>query len=153
MFLQNKWWVIAESKAIGKQPVALKRLGEDFVLWRDNNGKIVCQSQYCAHRGASLALGKVVGGCIECPYHGFRFAASGNCTLIPCEGEDARISNKMRLVNYVVREIHDLIWLWWGEEKSNYPQIPWFEELEDNPRRWASGTMSWDIPFTRAVEG
>lgn len=102
MFLQNKWWVIAESKAIGKQPAALKRLGEDLVLWRDNNGKIVCQSQYCAHRGASLALGKVVEGCIECPYHGFRFAASGNCTLIPCEGEDTRISNKMRVKNYVV---------------------------------------------------
>ncbi len=153
MFLRNKWWVIAESKAIGKKPVAVKRLGEELVLWRDNKGKIVCQSQHCAHRGASLALGKVVDGCIECPYHGFRFAAEGNCTLIPCEGKDARISNKIRLVNYVVREIHDLIWLWWGEEKSNYPPIPWFDELEDNPRRWARGTMSWDIPFTRAIEG
>lgn len=153
MFLQNKWWVIAESKAIGKKPVGLKRLGEDLVLWRDNNGKIVCQKQHCPHRGASLTLGKVVDGCIECPYHGFRFAAEGNCTLMPCEGKEAYISHRMRVKSYVVKEVHDLVWLWWGEEKSNYPPIPWFDELQDSPQRWASGTMNWDIPFTRAVEG
>ncbi len=152
MFLQNKWWVIAESKTIGNKPVALRRLGEDLVLWRDSSGKIVSQSQHCPHRGASLALGKIVDGCIECPFHGFRFAPEGNCILMPCEGKEACISNQMRVKSYVVREAHDLVWLWWGEEKSNYPQIPWFEELEDSPQRWASGTMTWDIPFTRAVE-
>jgi hypothetical protein len=41
MFLRNKWWVIAGSKAIGKKPVAVRRLGEDLVLWRDSSGKIV----------------------------------------------------------------------------------------------------------------
>jgi phenylpropionate dioxygenase-like ring-hydroxylating dioxygenase large terminal subunit len=55
MFLRNKWWVIAGSKAIGKKPVAVRRLGEDLVLWRDSSGKIVCQSQHCPHRGASLS--------------------------------------------------------------------------------------------------
>ncbi len=152
MFLQNKWWVIVGSKAITKKPVAVRRLGEDLVLWRDSNGKIVCQSQHCPHRGASLALGKVVDGCIECPFHGFRFAPEGNCTLMPCEGKEAHISNQMRVKSYVVEEVHDLVWLWWGEEKSNYPQIPWFDELQDSPQRWASGSMSWDIPFTRATE-
>ncbi|MGB3653826.1 MAG: hypothetical protein WBA41_21780, partial [Rivularia sp. (in: cyanobacteria)] len=73
--------------------------------------------------------------------------------LMPCEGENARISNKMRVKSYVVKEAHDLVWLWWGEEKSDYPAIPWFDELQDSPQRWASGTMSWDIPFKRAVEG
>lgn len=152
MFLQNKWWVIIGSKAIGKKPVAVRRLGEDLVLWRDSSGKIVCQSQHCPHRGASLGLGKVVDNCIECPYHGFRFSGEGNCTLMPCEGENASISNKMRVKTYLVREVHNLVWLWWGEEKSDYPEIPWFDELKDSPQRWASGTMSWDIPFTRAAE-
>ncbi|NMG22482.1 hypothetical protein DP116_24745 [Brasilonema bromeliae SPC951] len=48
MFLQ-KWWPIAESKSIRKKPVGLRRLDEDLVLWRNNNGQIVCQSSQCAH--------------------------------------------------------------------------------------------------------
>ena len=152
MFLQNKWWAIAESQTIGKKPVGLRRLGVDLVLWRDNNGEIVCQSQHCPHRGASLALGRVVDGCLQCPYHGFRFDPQGSCTLIPCEGEKAHISPKMWVKPYLVKEAHDLVWLWWGETQSNYPQIPWFDELQDRPKCWASGMMSWNIPFTRAAE-
>ncbi len=152
MFLQDKWWAIAESKTIGKKPVALRRLGVDLVLWRDNNNEIICQSQHCPHRGASLALGKVVDGCLECPYHGFRFDTQGNCTLMPCEGEKAHISPKMRIKPYVVKEAHNLVWLWWGENQFDYPQIPWFDELQDCPKRWASGMMSWNVPFTRAIE-
>ncbi|MEO0969062.1 MAG: aromatic ring-hydroxylating dioxygenase subunit alpha [Cyanobacteria bacterium J06639_18] len=152
MFLKDKWWAIAESQMINKKPVALRRLGVDLVLWRDSSGKVVCQAQHCPHRGASLALGKVVDGCLQCPYHGFRFNNQGNCTLMPCEGEKAHISSKMRVKPYVVKEAHNLVWLWWGETQSEQSQIPWFEELQDHPKRWASGMMSWNVPFTRAVE-
>ncbi|NMG22481.1 hypothetical protein DP116_24740 [Brasilonema bromeliae SPC951] len=41
-----------------------------------------------------MALGRVIDGCIECPYHGFRYASEGHCTLIPCEGKKAKISMK-----------------------------------------------------------
>lgn len=153
MFLKNKWWAIAESKTIRNCPVALRRLGEDLVLWRDNNGQIVCQSSQCPHRGANLALGRVVEGCLECPYHGFRFAPEGHCSLMPCEGKSAVISPEMRVTTYKVEEARDLIWLWWGEEQVEYPPIPWFEQLKsDRPIRWASGIMTWNVPFTRAAE-
>lgn len=152
MFLSNKWWAIAESKSIRNKPIGLRRLGEDLVLWRNQNRQIVCQSSQCVHRGANLALGRVFDGCIECPYHGFRFAPDGHCTLIPCEGKDANISPAMRVKTYVVQESHDLVLLWWGEQKVEYPPIPWFDNLPDRPARWASGTMNWNVPFTRAAE-
>ncbi|MEC4812503.1 MAG: aromatic ring-hydroxylating dioxygenase subunit alpha [Scytonema sp. PMC 1069.18] len=152
MFLRNKWWAIAESNTIRNKPVGLRRLGEDIVLWRNQEGKIICQRSQCPHRGANLALGRVVDGCIECPYHGFRFATQGHCTLMPCEGKDTHISPEMRVKTYVVREAHDLIWLWWGDNQLDYPSIPWFDELRDRPVRWASGTMQWNVPYTRAVE-
>lgn len=152
MFLLNKWWAIAESKTIRNKAVGLRRLGEDLVLWRNQQGKIICQSSQCPHRGADLANGRVIDGCIECPYHGFRYASEGNCTLMPYEGKKAHISLQMRVNTYIVQEAHDLVWLWWGENQSDYPPIPWFDSLHDSPVRWASGTRDWDVHFTRTAE-
>jgi phenylpropionate dioxygenase-like ring-hydroxylating dioxygenase large terminal subunit len=152
MFPEKKWWAIAESKTIRNKPIGLRRLGEDLVLWRDLNGQIVCQSSLCAHRRANMALGRVNNGCIECPYHGFRYAPDGHCTFMPCEGKEAHISPMMRIKTYIVREEHDLIWLWWGKEQVEYPPIPWFAHLPDYPIRWASGAVDWNVTFTRTAE-
>ncbi len=89
---------------------------------------------------------------MECPYHGFRFERDGSCVFIPCEGEDARISSKMRIESYQVEESHGFIWLWWGDELSKVPEIPWFEELRDSPRRYCDEEMVWDVHFTRVAE-
>lgn len=44
---------------------------------------------YCPHLGADLAAGgRVVGSCIECPFHGWRFRGEdGKCTHIPYAGK------------------------------------------------------------------
>ena len=152
MFLQNKWWVIAASRDICDRPVGIRRLGKNLVLWRDEKGKPICQSRQCPHRGVDLSLGRVVENSLECPYHGFRFVPDGSCVLMPCEGKDAPIGDSMRVKHYRVREAHDLIWLWYGEEQGEYPQIPWFDELRDLPNSWAEGSRIWDVHFTRVAE-
>ena len=150
------WYAIASSESIQSQPVGIRRLGIDLVLWRDGNGEIVCQSRYCPHRGVDLALGKVSQetgkSCLECPYHGFQFAAEGHCVLMPCEGEGAKISPAMKVQSYQVKEVHNFIWLWWGDDQTTAPEIPWFSELSDRPRRWSDAELIWDVHFTRAVE-
>ena len=150
------WYAIAASHSVKTQPLGIKRLGLDLVLWRDEEGKVVCQSRHCAHRGVDLALGKIVThqgkSCLECPYHGFQFAGDGSCVLMPCEGKKAKISKAMRLDSYKVKEAHGLIWLWWGNDDTTIPPIPWFEELEDNSHSWANEEMVWDVHFTRAAE-
>lgn len=150
------WYAIAVCSVVKSRPVGIRRLGIDLVLWRDGEGKIVCQSRHCPHRGVDLALGKIDRqngkSCLECPYHGFRFAGDGSCVLIPCEGEDARINPKMRVESYRVEESHGFIWLWWGDEVSSVAEIPWFEELGDSPRRFCDREMVWDVHFTRVVE-
>lgn len=150
------WYVLSVSEKVKSRPVGIRRLGIDLVLWRDDNSKIVCQSRHCPHRGVDLALGKIAQqngkSCLECPYHGFRFADDGNCVLIPCEGEGSRISQKMRVESYKVEESHGFIWLWWGGEISEIPEVDWFKELEDSPRRFCDEEMVWDVHFTRVVE-
>ncbi|MBE9039241.1 aromatic ring-hydroxylating dioxygenase subunit alpha [Oscillatoriales cyanobacterium LEGE 11467] len=150
------WYAIAPSHSIGSQPVGIRRLGLDLVLWRDTDGQIVCQSRHCPHRGVDLALGKISTqtgkSCLECPYHGFQFAPDGGCVLMPCEGEHARISPQMRVERYPVEESGGFIWLWWGDDPTATPDIPGFAELGDNPRCWADGEMVWEVHFSRAVE-
>ncbi|OCT66861.1 cholesterol 7-desaturase nvd-like [Xenopus laevis] len=60
-------------------------LGEQLVVYRTLEGKVYVLEAYCPHLGANLAVGgKVVGDCIECPFHGWQFRGEdGKCTRIP----------------------------------------------------------------------
>jgi phenylpropionate dioxygenase-like ring-hydroxylating dioxygenase large terminal subunit len=82
--IPNHWYAILESSEVkpGK-PVGVTRLGEKLVLWRDAKGQVTCMADLCPHRGVALSIGKLMGDCVECPFHGFRFDPSGRCTLIP----------------------------------------------------------------------
>ena len=54
-------------------------------MFRGEDGKAYVLDAYCPHLGANLAVGgQVVGNCIECPFHGWRFNGNdGKCVKIP----------------------------------------------------------------------
>lgn len=56
-----------------------------MVVFRDQEGKASVLDAYCPHLGANLAVGgRVVGNCIECPFHGWQFRGDdGKCVKIP----------------------------------------------------------------------
>ena len=128
--LKDRWYPILEAGALGRRSVGIRRFGRDFVLWRDVAGAARALPATCPHRGASMAGGRVIEGEIECPWHGFRFDGSGRCTLLPCEGPDARIPRALDLPVPVVREEHELIWMWWGDDQAEYPEVPFFDDIE-----------------------
>lgn len=147
------WYAIAEAKTVtSKRPVGLVRLGRRLVLWRDAAGEVACLPAACPHRGADLSLGRVRAGEIECPYHGFRFAPSGACVAIPCEGRDARIPAGLAARPPVVREAHGLIWMWHGAEAPTR-EPPWLPEAPEPSPRNATWEEDWAICFTRVMEG
>lgn len=87
--IRNRWLAVEFGHAVGNAPVRI-RLGspdEDhtIALFRDGDGVMRAIDDRCPHRGASLATGSVRGGCLECPYHGWRFSGSGRCALIPSQ--------------------------------------------------------------------
>ena len=150
--IPDRWYAVLESEALRRKPLALERMGERLVLWRTKTGEPVCMRDRCPHRGAALSLGRVVDDQIACPYHGFRYDRSGACTLMPCEGRDARIPRGMQVPTYPVREAHGLIWLWWGEPRSALPELPWFDELPED-RSCSYGTsVSWAVNYARFME-
>ena len=59
--------------------------GLNLAVFRGEDGLAHVVDSYCPHMGANLAVGgRVVGDCIECPFHGWQFRGSdGKCTKIP----------------------------------------------------------------------
>jgi len=55
----------------GPRPVkAVKLLGENLVLFRDEEGRYGLIDRHCAHRGADLAFGRLENGGLRCAFHG-----------------------------------------------------------------------------------
>jgi nitrite reductase/ring-hydroxylating ferredoxin subunit len=46
--------------------------GESVAVFR-YDGKVSAVSNTCVHQGGPLGEGKIVGGCITCPWHGYRY--------------------------------------------------------------------------------
>ena len=86
----NRWYaVLASDEVPADQPVPFRRLGADLVFWRSPAG-VHAAVDRCPHRQAKLSIGRLVDGCLECPFHGWRFAADGSCTRVPAHPTRAR---------------------------------------------------------------
>lgn len=149
--LANRWYPILEAAKLRKRPVGLTRLGQRLVAWRGAGGEPVLMPAFCPHRGADLSQGKVVDGELACPWHGFRFAGDGRCTLMPCEGQGARIPAAMSTRALPAREAHGLVWLWYGEPGRATAGIPFFPEL-DGLAGTAEASVVLPYHYSRMVE-
>jgi phenylpropionate dioxygenase-like ring-hydroxylating dioxygenase large terminal subunit len=150
--IPNQWYVVLESSEVPRdRPVGVVRLGEKLVLWRDSQGRPVSQRDKCAHRGAALSAGKVVGDCVECPFHGLRYDATGRCQLIPANGRVAQVPQRLQVHTYPTQEAHGFVWLWRGEPREDLPPLPWFDDLEDG-FPYASFQDHWTVHYSRAIE-
>lgn len=112
MFLRNHWYVAAWSDELGTDPLAVKVLNEDIVLYRKQDGAPVALEDRCAHRRLPLSEGKLVGDTIECGYYGLTYDCSGNCIKIPGQ---ARWPKKLAVKSYPVVERHRFIYVWTGD--------------------------------------
>lgn len=65
--------------------------GEELVAFRTEDGVANVTDAYCPHLGAHLGImGRVVGDCIECPFHGWRFKGKdGSCSHVPYAAKGA----------------------------------------------------------------
>lgn len=124
--LAASWYVAMLSKELGKKPKAIQLFGRDLVAWRDKNGTPVIMERYCSHMGASLAIGEVKDGCIQCPFHHWRYDNSGDCVSIP---DIEHIPPTARQATYITTERYGYIWVWYGTQTPLFP-LPEFLAAE-----------------------
>jgi len=73
------WHPILCARDLGARPRATSLLGIDLVLFRTGpgDGDVAALVDQCPHRRMRLSEGRVEGGAIVCPYHGFRYDGAG----------------------------------------------------------------------------
>lgn len=130
MIERHHWHPVASAESIAQQPLAARLLGEDLVLWRDPSGAVHAWPDRCPHRGAKLSLGRVEAGRLECPYHGWQFAPSGQCVHAPAL--PAFTPPAAHCVQaYGAREAHGLVWVRMAPGEVALPAFA----AEDDARR------------------
>ncbi len=117
--IRNQWYVILESREVKKKMKAVRRLGEQLVLWRDENNKVHCLVDRCCHRGAALSAGKLLETGLQCPFHGLEYQGDGSCNCIPANSRNAVVPQNFRVPSYPVHEECGWIWIWWGTGSSS----------------------------------
>jgi phenylpropionate dioxygenase-like ring-hydroxylating dioxygenase large terminal subunit len=152
MFI-NFWYPAEDTENITREPLKVQMLGLQFVLWRDEDGRAQCVSNTCTHRGGSLGDGKIVGNCVQCPYHGWLFNGDGNCERIPSLGPLSKIPKKSRIDAYPVEERYGLVFVFLGDlPEEERPTIMPIEEYGQEGWRTLKMRYRWKANYVRLVE-
>src|SRR5262245_41086553 len=92
--LASAWHPVRRSEEVAADGVVgVRLLGEQWAVGRAG-GELFALLDRCPHRMAPLSAGCIVDGSLQCPYHGYRFDASGTCVMIPALGEGSHIPSK-----------------------------------------------------------
>jgi phthalate 4,5-dioxygenase oxygenase subunit len=134
--MRRFWMPIATSAQVAENdsnPLRTTLLGENFVVFRDTDGKVGVLDELCMHRGASLALGRVEKGGIRCLYHGWQFAADGTILDTPNHC-DPRVKKRLKARALPVREAGGLIWVHLGRkgEVTEFPHFAFMDGADEN---------------------
>ena len=131
--LRNQWYAMCPSDWI--QPGGIKRirrLGEDWVLFREPGGALHMLEDRCPHRGARLSLGHHLGDRIQCAYHGVEVDGSGTAVKVPAL-PGCSLEGKKAVPSLPVREIAGAVLAYVGDELHPEPCEVELPERLTNP--------------------
>src|SRR5262249_8012782 len=126
--VMRRYWQPAAlvDELAGNRPVkALRLLGEDLVLFRDDKGRCGLLSRSCPHRGTDLAFGRLEDGGLRCAFHGWLFDVSGQCLETPAEPEGSKMCANTRQPAYPVVEKSGILFAYLGPGEP--PAFPHFD--------------------------
>lgn len=147
------WSPVLPSKALRSgTPLALKLAGTPLVLFRDGEGRPAALVDRCPHRGVALSLGRVEAGCIECPFHGWRFDAAGSVRHVPWNPEAN--GERLRAVSVPTAELAGQIWVHSAVMTDSAPPPPpsVAEVFLRRDVRLSSFAVEWKTHWSRAME-
>jgi len=108
-------------------PLPVRALHEEFVLFRDEQGRIGLLDLHCAHRGADLSYGRLENGGLRCVYHGWLYDVAGKCLQQPAEPPGKEFCHMIRQRSYPLRVLGGMIFAYLGAGEP--PAFPEWECL------------------------
>jgi nitrite reductase/ring-hydroxylating ferredoxin subunit len=164
----------------GEDVIEIRALGQTFAVWRTKEGSLlflsslcfftyspclfflrypscfifvgkpVCQTAFCVHVGANLAVGgKIEDDCIRCPFHHWKFDQNGNVVEIPYKPDPKECSGiKQKLKTYECMDWCGLVMVYFHAEGTPSEEVgfplPTFIPDELKKDGWRHH-LTWDI--------
>lgn len=130
---------------------AVRVLGQDLVLFKDAAGRWGLLDRDCPHRGADLSFGRHEGDGLRCPFHGWKFDATGRCMETPAEPTGSKLCERVRQRSYPVLEKSGILFGWFGEE-GKAPPFPDFDCFAAPATHTFSFKGLWHCNWLQAFE-
>ena len=103
MVLDEHWVDAGDAAAIGEGRGITINLGDGVLaaIFRDG-GRLSALAGLCAHQNGPLGEGRVIDGCITCPWHGYQYRLIDGCAPPPFTE---------RLATYRLRLVGGRVWI------------------------------------------
>src|SRR6185436_3552934 len=135
-YLRRYWQPIGGASELDDNPIkAIRLLGEDLVLYKDQGGRFGLVDRHCPHRRADLSYGFVEEEGIRCNYHGWLMGADGRVIEQPYDdtvNPNSRAKERCSTRAYPVTECAGLLFAYLGPQPA--PELPVWE-----PFTWQNG--------------
>ncbi len=143
--LKKFWYPVMPLSHLKDRPLPFTLLGENIVLWKQEDGSVACIKDRCCHRTAKLSLGFLEEGNVVCGYHGWTFDAAGVCVKIPQQPEQA-VPQKARVPAYKTQVKYDYVWVALEEPLNDIPDfleagLPGFRQVHQFYETWNIGAL------------
>ena len=150
--VRNRWYPIAASWMVRDKPVALMRLGEPIVVWRDADGGVRVLADRCPHRGAQLSKGWNLGDRLACWYHGLEVDGTGTVVAMPAIG-DCPLVGAQAVRAYPAFEHMGGIFAYFGDALHPEP-VPFEYPEELRSEEWSAilCTSHWRCNYRYAID-
>jgi nitrite reductase/ring-hydroxylating ferredoxin subunit len=131
------WYAVARSDELAAAVLPLRVLGRELVAFRGEDGRARVWGAHCPHLGAHLGFGgRVCGGGLVCPFHGWRFDGEGRVAEVPGLSRKPPEVGAETLAT-CERNGFVLVWHHARREPPAYP-VPGYREDEASWTPWRS---------------
>ncbi len=131
----RKYWHAAMPLAdLAQGPKPFRLLGEDLVLFLDEQGQPAALRDRCCHRTAKLSKGRCIDaqgvacgqGRLQCGYHGWTYDRGGQVVWIPQYDASRPIPPDYRTTAYRCTARYGYAWVALEEPQAPIPEVPEF---------------------------
>ncbi|MDO9088728.1 MAG: Rieske 2Fe-2S domain-containing protein [Burkholderiaceae bacterium] len=136
-YLRSFWQPVYLSASLARgRAKPLKVFGEQFTIYRGEDGVARVVADRCLHRGTVLWTGTVEGTAIRCLYHGWKYNAGGQCVERPAE---RATPGHLQIRTYPTREWAGLVFCYLGEGEA--PELPVLDTLSGDGELFVTAPM------------
>jgi phthalate 4,5-dioxygenase len=134
--LREYWWPVLRADKLERDgpPEKVRLLSENYVAFRDTEGRLGFLDEYCPHRRVSLTLARNEKCGLRCIMHGWKIDVHGKVLETPNEVVAGSRLERLKVRHFPIREEGGMIWVFVGnKEAPPFPNFAFNNAVEIQP--------------------